>query len=144
MNDEFGVAEARAIAEAAHAGQLDKAGRPYMEHVSRVANAVSRLGEDHELVALLHDVVEDTKATFDDLARLRVPPRILAALDAITKRAGEPYDFSVSRAAADPLARAVKLADNADNSREDRLVLLDPRTAAGLRDKYARARRLLR
>ncbi|MDQ6900562.1 MAG: hypothetical protein M3072_13830 [Candidatus Dormibacteraeota bacterium] len=76
--------------------------------------------------------------------RLRVPAnRVLDALDALTERAGEPYRDSIGRAAADPLARAVKLADNADNSREDRLALLEPRAAARLRDKYAEARRLL-
>lgn len=143
MSDSFEVAEARGIAEAAHAGQLDKAGCPYMEHVSRVASAVAHCGEDYEVVALLHDVVEDTPMTLEDLARLGVPPRIVGAVDALTKRAGEAYDASIKRAAANPLARAVKLADNTDNASEERLALLEPRVAARLRDKYARARKLL-
>lgn len=139
----FGPDEARALARRAHAGQLDKGGAPYLEHVLRVAAAVAPSGPRAVMAALLHDVVEDTDVTFADLRAAGVPADVLAAVDALTKRPGEAYLDAVARAARHPLARVVKLADNADNADEARLSQLDEGTAARLREKYRQARAVL-
>ncbi|SFD89637.1 HD domain-containing protein [Paracidovorax konjaci] len=103
-----------AIAAEAHAGQTDKAGQPYILHPLRV---MLRLHGVHErIAAVLHDVVEDTPVTLDRLAREGFAPEVLAAVEALTKRPGESRTEAAHRAAAHPVARAVKLADNAENS----------------------------
>ena len=139
----FGVDEALAIASRAHADQVDKAGRPYIEHVRRVADAVSHNGPAAVMAALLHDVVEDGDVTLADLRAAGVPAEVVSAVDALTKRPGEPYLQGVARAGENPLARVVKLADNADNADESRLSHLDAATAARLRHKYQQARAVL-
>lgn len=136
------VDAADALAADKHRGQVDKAGRPYIEHPRRVAARLS--DAEAQAVALLHDVLEDTDATPNELRRAGMPDRVVEAVLALTKRADdESYDDAVRRAAAHPLARQVKAADVADNADEQRLALLDEDTAARLRAKYARARQLL-
>lgn len=143
------VEAARLIALDAHHGQVDKVGRDYIEHPQRVAAAVAHLGPRHEASGWLHDVVEDSEWTLADIADFGAdcntpfPPEVLTAVAALTKEPGEPYLDAVRRAAADPIARAVKLADNADNTDPARLALLEPETAGRLRQKYARARAVL-
>ena len=134
------VRRARAIAIAAHAGQFDKAGRPYIEHPERVA---ARL-EDPLLkaAALLHDVLEDTNVSADDLRRAGIPGVVVEVVEVLTKK-GEDHVDAVRRAVAHPLARQVKLADVRDNSDEGRLALLDDATAQQLRTRYARALAIL-
>ena len=68
-----------------------------------------------KVVAVLHDVVEDTDWTFDRLRGEGFPESLLEALDCVTKREGEPYEEFVKRSASNPLARRVKLADLQDN-----------------------------
>jgi (p)ppGpp synthase/HD superfamily hydrolase len=101
------------IAVEAHRGQKDKSGAPYILHPLRVMARVET--ETEKTVAILHDVVEDTKWTFADLRREGFPEDVLAALDCVTKREGEPYEDFVKRSASNPLARQVKLADLEDN-----------------------------
>ena len=101
------------IAANAHAGQRDKAGQPYIFHPLRVMFRVD--GEHEQMAAVLHDVVEDTAITIDDLAREGFPPAVLRAVEALTKLPGETRLEAAARAAADPVARKVKLADNAEN-----------------------------
>jgi (p)ppGpp synthase/HD superfamily hydrolase len=103
-----------AIAAEAHAGQVDKAGAPYVLHPLRIMLALST--NDERTVAVLHDVVEDCPAW--PIERLRgegFPPRILEAIEAVTKREGETYEDFVKRAADSRIGRAVKLADLHDN-----------------------------
>ena len=102
------------IAAQAHAGQVDKAGAPYILHPLRVMLRM----EDTEarIAAVLHDVVEDSDWTMADLAGEGFSEAVLRAVDALTKRSGEDRLDAARRAARDPLARAVKLADNAENS----------------------------
>ena len=76
-----------AIAEKHHAGQVDKAGRPYMEHPLRVMKAMSSDAE--RIVAILHDVIEDTDLILDQLAAEGFPGYILEALDSVTRRDDE-------------------------------------------------------
>ena len=101
------------IAANAHAGQRDKAGQAYILHPLRVMLRVD--GEHEQMAAVLHDVVEDTSITIDDLAREGFPIEVLRAIAALTKLPGETRLEAAARAAADPVARKVKLADNAEN-----------------------------
>jgi (p)ppGpp synthase/HD superfamily hydrolase len=101
------------IAVAAHRGQRDRYGPPYILHPLRVMGRVESAVE--KIVAVLHDVPEDTQWTLADLKREGFPEEVLEALDCLTKRAGEPYQELVNRAAGNPLARRVKLADLEDN-----------------------------
>ncbi|MEV4782724.1 HD domain-containing protein [Burkholderia sp. LMU1-1-1.1] len=101
------------IAAGAHAGQFDKAGQPYILHPLRV---MLRLTSAHErMAAALHDVVEDTPVSLQQLVGEGFAPEVIAAVEALTKRPGESRVDAARRAAADPVARQVKLADNAEN-----------------------------
>ena len=129
---------AKAIAHRKHADQTDKAGHPYIGHVSRVAARVSD-DPDTETVAWLHDVVEDTGVDLSELS-VKFAPHIIAAVDAITRREGEdPADY-YTRVRSNDLARRVKLADIADNSDPMRLAVLDSATRERLQRKYRHAR----
>ncbi|WP_304455523.1 HD domain-containing protein [Nocardiopsis sp. YSL2] len=135
--------EATALAERAHEGQRDKAGRPYVEHVLAVRDRLAGHGELAQMAGVLHDVLEDTPLTAEDLRVRGCPAAVVIAVEAVTRRSGESYDDLVRRAAADPLGRLVKLADNAHNAEEERLAVLPHYQAARLRAKYARARATL-
>jgi (p)ppGpp synthase/HD superfamily hydrolase len=104
------------IATAAHDGQKDKAGRPYLEHLLGVAEAVDTL--DEKIVAYLHDVVEKGGWTRGRLEAEGFSPAIVSAVDALTRRDGEEDGAFVRRAAANRLARPAKLADLEDNLRQ--------------------------
>lgn len=110
----FSLERAIAIAAEAHAGQIDKGGQPYILHPLRVMLRVHSAKE--QIVAVLHDVVEDSPFTLDRLAEEGLSAELLAALEALTKRPGETRIQAAYRAAANPIARAVKQADNAENS----------------------------
>ncbi|MEM7188495.1 MAG: HD domain-containing protein [Pseudomonadota bacterium] len=124
------------MALAAHAGQTDKSGEPYIAHVVRVAAGLT--DPDAVKVALLHDVVEDCDVTLQEVEEA-FGPRIASAVDAITKRDGEAHEQYLVRVAADPMARAVKLSDLADNTSPLRMARLDDATRARLEKKYAAA-----
>lgn len=143
MESVFDMADAFALAELAHAGQVDQSGRPYIEHVRRVVAAVASHGEEAQMAAVLHDVVEDSSWTLDALASAGVPTKVLEIVDALTRRPGEQYEDAVRRATVQPIARLVKLADNRDNADEGRLSMLEPAVAERLRAKYARALTIL-
>jgi (p)ppGpp synthase/HD superfamily hydrolase len=129
------------IAVEAHRGQKDRYGAPYILHPLRVMARVET--ENEKIVAILHDVVEDTRWTFADLRREGFPDEILEALDCLTKRDGEPYPDLVQRAAAHPLARRVKLADLEDNMDVRRCETVGPDEQQRLA-KYLAAWRKLR
>jgi len=101
------------IATQAHQNQQDRYGAPYLRHVMRVAERGRT--DDERVVGLLHDVVEDTEWTFDDLRKEGFPEHIVQAVDCLTKREGEPYDQFVERTKGSKLAIAVKLNDLEDN-----------------------------
>ena len=125
---------------AAHAGQLDKGGVPYVFHPFHVAEQME--DELSTVVALLHDVVEDTDYTLEDLARMGFPERALSALKLLTHDKRVPYLDYVAAIRHDPIARAVKLADLRHNSDLSRLT--DPDASALARvEKYRRAIALL-
>jgi (p)ppGpp synthase/HD superfamily hydrolase len=102
-----------AIAAAAHAGQVDKGGEPYILHPLRVMLRMHSVSE--RIVAVLHDVVEDSEVTLELLEAEGFSQEILSAVDALTKRRGESRSNAARRAKHDPIARVVKLADNAEN-----------------------------
>jgi (p)ppGpp synthase/HD superfamily hydrolase len=102
------------IAAEAHAGQVDKAGAPYVLHPLRIMLAVST--NEERIVAVLHDVCEDAPDwPLERLRREGFAPSILDAIAAVTKQEGEDYMDFVRRAATNPVGRAVKLADLRDN-----------------------------
>jgi (p)ppGpp synthase/HD superfamily hydrolase len=96
-------------------------------------------GEHVVAVAFLHDVVEDTAATLDDLRALNFPERVVEAVDALTRREGETPDDYYVRVRANRDALAVKLMDVRDNADPRRLALLDIDTRKRLQWKYAKA-----
>lgn len=110
--------QAIALAATAHAGQVDKAGEPYILHVVRVMLRCD--DEDTRIAAALHDVVEDCGFTVDDI-RSQFGDRVANAVDAVSRRDGETYHDFMERAALDPIGRAVKIADLLDNLDETRL-----------------------
>lgn len=125
---------------AAHAGQLDKGGVPYVFHPFHVAEQME--DELSTVVALLHDVVEDTDYTLEDLARMGFPERALSALKLLTHDKRVPYLDYVAAIRHDPIARAVKLADLRHNSDLSRLSNPDASALARV-EKYRRAIALL-
>lgn len=101
------------IAAKAHAGQTDKGGEPYILHPLRVMLRVNNNLE--RMAAVLHDVVEDSDITFENLVQEGFPTEVIEAVAALTKLPGETRLQAAERAARNPIARAVKLADNAEN-----------------------------
>lgn len=141
------VTRARVVAVAAHYGQLDKAGQPYVEaHVADVAARVAHMGPQVEAVAWLHDVVEDTEVSEAELRR-RFPAEVVDGVMAMTKRKGEPRDDYYARVKANPLALAVKvhgdIPSNTDPARVAVMEQQDPARAARFAEKYAHAREML-
>ena len=109
------------IAARAHDGQFDKARKCYIKHPLRVMQicADKGLSIEHQIVAVLHDVVEDTKVTLEDLKR-DFPQIVTDAIDALTKRATETRQDYIARVKQNDIAREVKMADlvhNADLTR---------------------------
>ena len=103
-----------AIAAAAHAGQVDKGGAPYILHPLKVMLRMTTLEE--RIVAVLHDVVEDCDISLDDLHKEGFSEEVLTAIQSVTKVPGESYEDFVERAAQNPIGRVVKLADLEENS----------------------------
>jgi (p)ppGpp synthase/HD superfamily hydrolase len=113
------IVKAHQLATEAHQGQVDQGGHPYILHLEAVANLVSTVEE--KVVALLHDIVEDTAITLQDLAKV-FSDDIVQAVDAMTKReATERFLDYLKRAKANPIAKVVKIADMIHNSDLTRL-----------------------
>ncbi len=107
------IEKAIAIAALAHAGQRDKGGSPYILHPLKV---MLRMETDCErMVAVLHDVVEDTDVTLEALTAEGFPAEVVEAVEVLTRRPGESRVEAAKRAACNVIARSVKLADNAEN-----------------------------
>lgn len=113
------------LAVQSHRGARDKAGQPYILHPLRM---MLRLDTDEErMAAVLHDVVEDTGVTLADLREAGYPEAVVEAVDHLTARGGETYEEFIRRAARNPIARKVKLADLEDNMDVRRLGPLTPK-----------------
>lgn len=128
------------IAVQAHAGQKDRNGAAYIFHPLRVMERCTR--PETKMLALLHDVVEDTSVTFGDLAAEGFPQELLATLRLLTHEEGVSYDDYITRIMTDPIAVEVKLADLQDNSDIRRLQEVDEKVAERMR-KYQKAWRRL-
>ncbi|MFD3354906.1 HD domain-containing protein [Streptomyces fradiae] len=139
------LAQVEAVARRAHAGQTDKAGRPYAEHLQAVAEGVrARGGSDEQIAAAwLHDAIEDGALPQSWLAEAELPRQVKEIVLALTKRPGEDLQRYADRVLAVPGARLVKEADLAHNADPDRLAVLDEPVRARLTAKYAHVRRLL-
>lgn len=124
------------IAVKAHKGAKDSYGAPYILHPLRVMHRVSTTAE--KIVAILHDVVEDTSWTLDDLRKEGFPEKIIRAVDRVSKREGEDYWAYIRRAGGNSLARRVKLADLEDNMDVRRRETLGEKDIARL-SKYLKA-----
>ncbi|WP_329616240.1 HD domain-containing protein [Streptomyces brevispora] len=139
------LAEVERIAREAHAGQRDKAGRPYAEHLAAVAGGVrARGGSDDQIAAAwLHDAVEDDALSARWLAGAALPQQVKDMVLAVTKRDGEDLPTYARRILATPGALLIKESDLAHNADPDRLAVLDPATRTRLAEKYAQVRSLL-
>lgn len=124
------------LAVQAHQGQVDKVGQPYILHPLRVMFSLQTV--DERIVGVLHDLIEDTAYTLDDLRQRGVPDELLAALDCLTRREGESYQAFIERIRPNALARRVKLADLQDNMDVLRLKSVTPHDAERL-ERYLRA-----
>jgi guanosine-3',5'-bis(diphosphate) 3'-pyrophosphohydrolase len=128
------------LAARAHAGQRDKGDQPYILHPLRVMQAVS--GESERIAAVLHDIVEDTPTTFEGLLAEGFSADVVDAVRALTKFEGETREQAARRIVGNPIARAVKLADIADNMDLSRIPNPTERDVERLRE-YEVARGIL-
>lgn len=139
------VIVARLLATSAHKGQTDKAGRPYVEHVSRVAHTLAEWDQPPSVVAAgwLHDIIEDTPTTAVDLARAGVADHTIKLVELLTHPKEESLEDYIARVRSHPHAVIVKRADIRDNSAPERLAALPVDLQTRLREKYRRSSALL-
>ena len=131
------ICDAYALAAIKHREQLDKAGKPYLYHCHAVAQAARKFGYKYEIVGVLHDIVEDTDCTLDEI-REAFGAEISEAVDAMTHREGEGY-FSeyLARVEENAIAKVVKLCDAQHNfSRVEQIG--DDVKREGMKSKYSR------
>ena len=134
------IKKALKIAFAAHKNQVDKSGIPYIFHPYEVAQQMTT---EYEIcTALLHDVMEDTDVTAEDLRAAGFPENILEALRLLTHDETVPYEVYIQAIKTNPLARAVKIADLTHNSNPDRLDIIDQKAKARFQ-RYAEAKKSL-
>ena len=134
------VEEAEAFATKMHEGQTDKAGRPYIEHPRAVASMVD--GETEKVVAWLHDTVEDTPATIEQIREM-FGDEIADAVAAMTHDKSVPYMDYVRNIKKNPIARKVKMADLSHNMDLSRLANVTDEDLARV-EKYKKAYEILK
>lgn len=127
---------ALAIAIQAHAGQVDKAGRPYILHPLRLMFQMET--EEEMITAVLHDVVEDSNVTLDDLRQAGFSEEVVTAVAAVSRQNDETYEEFIHRLRPNALAAKVKLADLTDNMDMRRLKTITPKDLARI-EKYHHA-----
>ena len=124
------------IAKRAHLVQVDKAGEDYIKHPQKVASFVK--SDEEKAVAYLHDVIEDTELTLEDLYEYDFSKEVIEAVDIITKKRGEDYQSYLNSVKKNKLARAVKLADLRHNSDLTRLTKVTEKDIER-KEKYQKA-----
>ena len=124
------------IAKKAHLGQIDKAGEDYIKHPKKVASFVKT--DEEKAVAYLHDIIEDTELTLEDLREYGFSEGILKAVDVITKKKGQDYQTYLNSVKENKLARVVKLADFRHNSDLTRLINITEKDIER-KEKYQKA-----
>ena len=102
-----------------HKGQVDKAGNPYILHPLRLMQKMEY--ESDQIVAVLHDIIEDTPVTLEMLKEMGFKSYVIEAIDCLTKQKDEEYDRYIDRICEDDTACKVKLADLEDNMDLSRL-----------------------
>lgn len=132
--------KAAVIAYKAHMNQYDKSGMPYIFHPMHLAESMP--DELTTATALLHDVLEDTTITADDLANDGIPEEVIAALRLLTRKDDEDYFAYVRKIKGNSIAYTVKIADLKHNSDTSRLEVIDGRVKARL-EKYQKALEIL-
>jgi len=137
--------DAYRLAAKLHSGQIDKTGRPYIEHLSRVFIRVLEQGGDRyqQIAALLHDAIEDGHATEDSLLEMGVPRAAVDLVAVLTRRKGQSYPEYIRAVLSRDRAVLIKRCDLADNLDEGRLNLVEPQEAQRLRSKYGDALAIL-
>lgn len=120
----------------AHKEQTDKSGIPYVFHPIHLAEQMQ--DEDTTVVALLHDVIEDTSYSIEDLKNMGFNQRVLDAITLMTHAEGVAYMDYVAKIKENPIAKAVKLADLAHNSDITRMDVVDEKAISRI-EKYAQA-----
>jgi guanosine-3',5'-bis(diphosphate) 3'-pyrophosphohydrolase len=128
------------IAAKAHAGQVDKAGQPYILHPIQVMLRIT--GTETRIAAILHDVIEDSEFTIEDLRKEGFSNAVLLAVAALTKRENESRIDAALRASENEIARIVKLADNAENMDLSRIANPTDKDYARLKE-YEKVREIL-
>lgn len=124
------------LATEAHNGQTDRAGKPYIGHITRVMQAGKTIEE--RMAGVLHDIVEDTHWTYEDLLREGIPANVVDAVRCLTKFENESYEHFIERVKTNPIAIAVKLNDLRDNMDITRLPAISNKDMERLL-KYHRA-----
>ena len=127
---------ALSIARQAHEGQLDKAGIEYIKHPIYVANQVK--SEKEKAVALLHDVLEDSPVSAEELLIAGLPETVVTTVQVLTKQTGQDYQTYLQAVKSNPLACRVKLADLKHNSDLSRLTSITEKDRERLK-KYKKA-----
>ncbi|MDO6454574.1 GTP pyrophosphokinase [Neptunomonas phycophila] len=132
--------QAISIAVKAHSDQFDKAGRPYILHPLRL---MFRFEDEPEMiVAVMHDVIEDSDFTYEDLKKLGFSTEVIAAIDCLTRRENEDYENFILRASQNILAKKIKIEDIKDNLDLTRLNNIT-KTDLQRIEKYHRALKVL-
>ena len=124
------------LAKQNHKGQTDRTGKPYIEHPLRVMNQMK--SEKEKIVAVLHDIVEDTDISLNDLKNEGFSEEVVSAVECLTKQDGENYDLYIERISFNPLAVKIKLADLEDNRDLTRLPQVTDKDLERL-EKYDKA-----
>lgn len=132
--------KAMILAATAHMGQLDKGGNPYILHPVRVMLRCNTLEE--KIVAMLHDTLEDSDLTADDLVKEGFSKEIVEAVVTLTRKTEENYMEHIQKVSKNPLATTVKLSDLADNMDLNRLPGLTPKDFQRL-ERYLRSKLIL-
>ena len=135
------LGRAVAIAATAHQNQLDKANAPYILHPLRLLLRGQTPLE--QIVAVLHDVVEDSDWTLEQLAAEGFPSEAIAALNCLTRRSDESYDEFIDRVLTNSLAMRVKRYDLEDNMTLTRMTVLTAKDVERLQRYHAVYQRLL-
>lgn len=132
------LGKAVALAAKAHEDQTDRGGHAYILHPLRMMMRLRTSDEELMAIAVLHDVIEDTDLMIGMLSSLGYSDRVVAGVDALTRKDDESYDHFIKRCAANPDAKLVKREDLRDNSDITRLKGLRQKDFERL-EKYSRA-----
>lgn len=133
------------IAVLKHSGVRRKTGDAYVDHPLRIAKYLQdkNMSKEAVIVSLLHDVVEDSDYTLDDLRKHGFNDTIVDGVDSVTKREGEDPQDSMDRAAANEIGTQVKMMDNTDNSSRPQLEFLTVKKRLKAEIQYTERRRVL-